>query len=72
MSFVTKDFSGLSHKTSVAVGTGMSALPRGAPPTSKRVGVGPDLKEVLNVPHVHNRHRRSNTLKLYLIEAATH
>ena len=61
---VTQDFSGRRH------GNVSSAL--GAPPTSKRVGVGPDLRELWNVPHVHDRRRRCNTLKLYQIEAATH
>ena len=60
---VTQDFSGHLHGN-------VSSAP-GVPPTSKRVGVGLDLRELWNVPHVHNRHRRCNTLKLYLTEAAT-
>ncbi|MDE0208549.1 MAG: hypothetical protein OXJ64_01540 [Boseongicola sp.] len=63
LSFVTKNFSGHRHGN-------VSSAP-GVPPTSKRVGVGPDLRELWNVPHVHDRFRRCNTLKLYLIESAT-
>ena len=71
LSFVTKSFSGLSHKDFSGHRHGNVSSAPGVPPTSKRVGVGPDLRELWNVPHVHDRLRRCNTLKLYLTEAAT-